>query len=219
MTERIAVTVEHTPKKVFATAADWPGWSRSGKTEDAALEALTVYARRYAPVAAAAGETFATSVRIADLAVVERVTGSAGTDYGVPSRPTHHDARSTSAADAARLADLVGAAWALLDRVAAAAPKELRKGPRGGGRNTSKVVAHVMDADRAYAAEMGIKIPVITAGDTAAVESMRAAMLATIRDARDGSPIAGRRWPARYAAHRIAWHALDHAWEIEDRTD
>ena len=35
----------------------------------------------------------------------------------------------------------------------------------------------------------------------------------------DGSPIAGKRWPLRYAARRIAWHALDHAWEIEDRSD
>ncbi len=23
----------------------------------------------------------------------------------------------------------------------------------------------------------------------------------------------------RYAARRIAWHALDHAWEVEDRTE
>jgi hypothetical protein len=28
----------------------------------------------------------------------------------------------------------------------------------------------------------------------------------------------GKRWPPRYAARRIAWHVLDHAWEIEDRT-
>jgi len=27
-----------------------------------------------------------------------------------------------------------------------------------------------------------------------------------------------RSWPPRYAARRIAWHALDHAWEIEDRS-
>ncbi|HKA98202.1 MAG TPA: hypothetical protein VKD66_18215 [Streptosporangiaceae bacterium] len=26
-------------------------------------------------------------------------------------------------------------------------------------------------------------------------------------------------WPARYAARRIAWHALDHAWEMEDRSE
>ena len=25
-------------------------------------------------------------------------------------------------------------------------------------------------------------------------------------------------WPTRYAARRIAWHVLDHAWEIEDRS-
>jgi len=32
------------------------------------------------------------------------------------------------------------------------------------------------------------------------------------------SPLADKRWPTRYAAHRVAWHALDHAWEIEDRS-
>jgi uncharacterized damage-inducible protein DinB len=113
----------------------------------------------------------------------------------------------------------VAAAWAFFDRVAAAAPEELRKGPRGGGRNTSKVVAHTVDADHAYAREMGIKVPEFGPDDRAAVTAMRAAVLAVIREARDGSPIAGRRWPARYAAHRIAWHALDHAWEIEDRSE
>jgi hypothetical protein len=44
-------------------------------------------------------------------------------------------------------------------------------------------------------------------------------MLDVLRAASDGSPIAGRRWPPRYAARRIAWHALDHTWEIEDRTE
>ncbi len=48
---------------------------------------------------------------------------------------------------------------------------------------------------------------------------MRAAMLEILRQPSDGSPIAGRKWPPRYAARRIAWHALDHAWEIEDRTE
>jgi hypothetical protein len=44
-------------------------------------------------------------------------------------------------------------------------------------------------------------------------------MLVVLRTPSDGSPLARRRWTTRYAAHRIAWHALDHAWEIEDRTD
>jgi hypothetical protein len=44
-------------------------------------------------------------------------------------------------------------------------------------------------------------------------------MLAVLRQPSDGSALADRKWTARYAAHRIAWHSLDHAWEIEDRTE
>jgi hypothetical protein len=219
MTKPIAVTIEHTPKKTFASAADWPGWSRSGKTEELALEALAAYAKRYRAVADAVDGAFADGATVDDFEIVERLAGSAGTDYGVPSRPTEHDTRPTDAHEAARLARLVEAAWALFDRNAAAAPDELRKGPRGGGRNTSKIVAHVMDADRAYANQIGIKVPEFGPDDRAAVEAMRSAMLEILRAARDGQPLAARRWPARYAAHRIAWHALDHAWEIEDRID
>lgn len=218
MTKPILVTIEHTPKKTFASAADWPGWSRSGKTEALALEALTAYAPRYAAIAEAGHRLFAAEVTIDDLEVVERNAGSAGTEYGVPSHPTVHDARPTEADEAAHLADLVEAAWAFLDRTAAAAPEELGKGPRGGGRNTSTVVGHVMDADRAYANQIGIKVREFTPDDRPAVDEMRGAMLEALRAARDGEPLAGRRWPARYAAHRIAWHALDHAWEIEDRS-
>lgn len=219
MTTPIAVTTEHTPTKTFASAADWPGWSRSGKTEDLALEALVAYAPRYASIADAEHHRFAASPTIDDLEIVERSEGSAGTAFGVPSRPTAQDERPTDSHEAARLAALVEAAWETFDRVAAVAPEVLRKGPRGGGRNTSTVIAHVMDADRAYAAEMGIKVTEFAPDDRAAIDAMRAAMLEALRTARDGAPLAGRRWPARYAAHRIAWHALDHAWEIEDRTE
>lgn len=219
MTKRILVTVEHTLKKTFASAADWPGWSRSGKTEAIALGNLAAYAPRYAVVAAAEHRRFAAAVVVEDLEAVERHEGSGGTEFGVPSRPTEHDARPTDADEAARLAGLVEAAWALFDRIAAAAPEELRKGPRGGGRNTSKVIGHVMEADRAYAGEIGLKVREFASDDRAAIQAMRSAMLDVIRAARDGEPLAGRRWPARYAAHRIAWHALDHAWEIEDRTE
>ena len=218
MTKPILVTIEHAPKKTFASAADWPGWSRSGRTEELALEALAAYAPRYAVVAEAEHRRFAASVTVDDLEIVERQEGAGGTEFGVPSRPTEHDARPTDADEATRMAGLVGAAWSLFDRIAAGAPEELRKGPRGGGRNTSKVVAHVMEADRAYAGEIGVKVREFAPDDRSAVDAMRGATLEVLRAARDGAPLAGRRWPARYAAHRIAWHALDHAWEIEDRS-
>jgi hypothetical protein len=217
MTKPILVTIEHTPTKTFASAADWPGWSRSGKTEELAIEALAAHAPRYAAIASADHRRFASNPTLEDFEIVERNEGSAGTAYGVPSRPTALDARPTDADEATRLAGLVEAAWTWFDRVAASAPEELRKGPRGGGRNTSKVISHVMESDRAYSREMGTKVKEFSPDDRPAIAAMREVMLDVLRAARDGKPIAGRRWPSRYAAHRIAWHALDHAWEIEDR--
>jgi hypothetical protein len=212
---RIAVTIEATPKKAFATAVDWPGWSRSGKTEELALTALVAAAPRYAIVAREAGEPFDAD----DYHVVERSGGGSGTDFGVLSAITDLDRRSVSAAEADRLARLVAGAWAVLDRVAASAPAELRKGPRGGGRDRDKMIGHVIESDWYYAREMGIREKQPDPTDRLAVEAIRSAMLEILGRPSDGSPLAGRKWPPRYAARRIAWHALDHAWEMEDRTD
>jgi hypothetical protein len=213
--ETLAVALEGTAKKVFASALDWPGWSRSAKTDEAAIEALLAYAPRYAPVARAAGLEFPSRL---DVDIVERLDGSSGTDYGVPSQPTEADARPVGAAEAQRLAGIVEAAWATFDRTAAGAPAELRKGPRGGGRDRDKMIGHVTESDWYYAREIGIKARQPAAGDRAAIEALRAQMLALLRQPSDGRPLADRRWPARYAARRIAWHALDHAWEMEDRS-
>ena len=209
--KRIAVSIEAASKKAFATAVDWPGWSRSGKTEELAVHALADYADRYSPVAKLAGEEFPRTHGL-DFEVVERQGGGGGTEFGVPSNVTKQDRRRVTSAQADRLARLVEAAWKTFENVVAGAPEELRKGPRGGGRNTSKMVAHVVEADEAYAREMGIKLK-------APIAEVRAAVLEVLRQPSDGSPIADRRWTHRYAAHRIAWHALDHAWEIEDRTE
>jgi hypothetical protein len=49
--------------------------------------------------------------------------------------------------------------------------------------------------------------------------AVRTAVSEVLAAARSGEPLGGvKGWPARYAARRIAWHALDHAWEIEDRS-
>jgi hypothetical protein len=216
VTKRIAVALEGTGRKVFASALDWPGWSRSAKTDEAAIEALLAYAPRYAPVARAAGLELGTAY---DVEVVERLEGGSGTEFGIPSQPAKADSRPVGAAEARRLAAIVEAAWATFDRVAAGAPAELRKGPRGGGRDRDKMVGHVIGADGAYAREIGLKVREVDPGDRAAVEAVRTEMLAVLRQPSDGTPLAGRRWPARYAARRIAWHALDHAWEIEDRSE
>jgi hypothetical protein len=209
-------------KRVFRWAIDWPGWCRSGKTPDLALETLLAYAPRYAVVVAAAGmdgRPLGSPTGGFEIRIAESVPGGSGTDFGVPSAITGSDRRPTIAADADRLTRLVEAAWTVFDRVAAAAPAELRKGPRGGGRDTAKIVAHVIEADGYYAREIGVRLPPASPEDRAAVAAARAAMLEVLRRPSDGSPLADRKWTARYAARRIAWHALDHAWEIEDRTE
>lgn len=215
MTNHIAVAVEQTPKKTFVTAVDWPGWSRSARTLPQALEALLAYAPRYAPIAAAAGYPLPPDL---EAEVFETSDGNGGTEFGVPSLVTEADRRSTSAADGKRVAALVEAAWAYLDAVARAAPEALRKGPRGGGRDTSKIVSHTLEADHGYSRSMGLKVPAPVPGDQATIDGLRSAVLEVLAAPSDGSPLGGSRWTVRYAAHRIAWHSLDHAWEIEDKS-
>ena len=216
MPTRIPVSVEETPQRSFASAIDWPGWSRSGKTVAAALQVVATYADRYAAIALAAGEPFPGDG--VEIEVYETGPGDGGTAYGVPMRVSDADRRPTSAADGERLARLVTASWAMLDEIVAEAPEGLRKGPRGGGRDTSKIVDHTLGADHGYAQAMGLKVPAPTIGDRASIEALRAAMLELIRRPSDGSTLKGR-WTIRYAAHRIAWHSLDHGWEIQDRTE
>jgi hypothetical protein len=220
MAAHIEIAEESTPKRTFVWAVDWPGWCRSGKDPILAREAFLEAAARYADVAALAGEPFPPGEAASfELDLMESVEGGGGTEFGVPSSITPLDGTPVTAEEADRLARLVEAAWTVFDRVAAAAPAELRKGPRGGGRDRDKMIRHVDEADHAYAGVLGLKLPPPDRADPATVTELRTAMLAILRAPSDGSPIADRKWPPRYAARRIAWHALDHAWEMQDRSE
>jgi hypothetical protein len=191
------VYLESGRKRVFACAVDWPGWARSGRTEDAALEALLAYAPRYAAVVPG----FAPGA----LHVVGRVPGTATTDFGAPDARGPWDERPY---DGDRLAGLLERCWAGLDAVVATAPQELRKGPRGGGRDRDAVVAHVREAERSYGRTIGVRVPPRTPWP-----EQRAALAAAVR-----AQPTGTRWPVPYHVRRTAWHVLDHAWEVEDRS-
>jgi hypothetical protein len=213
------VVLEVGARRVFATALDWPGWCRSGRTEEAALEALAEAADRYAAVAAAAGVRFST--RLADsFAVVERLKGNATTDFGAPGAVAGRERDPLTAAQAGRRLSLVRAGWQVFDDIVAETPATLRKGPRGGGRDRDKMVEHVLGAEVEYAKKIGVrglKVPAV--GDDEAVARVRQAIADVLAAASDGTPHDEKGWPPRYAAARIAWHVLDHAWEMHDRTD
>ena len=213
------VSVETGTKRVFAWAVEWPGWCRSGKNEDLALESLAAYAPRYAPVAELAGVPFPPIGTAEGFTVVERVGGSGGTDFGVPNAITEWDRRATDAEEARRMSSLVQAAWTTFQRVVARAPAELRKGPRGGGRDRDRIVEHVLGAEAAYARTIGLRHRQPAADDEAAVLALRQAIVGVLAAPSTGEPVREKGWPTRYAARRIAWHVLDHAWEIEDRSE
>jgi hypothetical protein len=149
---------------------------------------------------------------------VERIPGSANTDFGVPHEIAKRDTTPLSTAEADRIASLVKAAWAVFDEVVASAPVQLRKGPRGGGRDRDKIIDHVLGADDIYARKLGQRLTVPQRGDGAGIKAFRGAVLDVLGKPSSGKALVERGWPPRYAARRIAWHALDHAWEVQDRS-
>jgi hypothetical protein len=151
--------------------------------------------------------------------VVERLPGSASTDFGVPEQFATTDTEPLTAGAAETMSALVVAAWTVFDRVAAITPPELRKGPRGGGRDRDKMIGHVIASETSYARKLGIKHKLAGMDDHAAIAALRGAISGVLRVGSDGAPPVPNGWPPRYAARRIAWHALDHAWEMEDRTE
>ncbi|MFN8232619.1 MAG: DinB family protein [Actinomycetota bacterium] len=210
-------------KRVFAGVIEWPGWCRSGRDADAALGTLFAYAERYRRAIASARLGFAAPGDVGELRVVERVDGNATTDFGAPGVQPAADRAAVDDADLRRAERLLRACWRTFDRtVEASGGAELTKGPRGGGRNVEGIVAHLADSDRGYLNALGAGITVSQEGVDALLP-VRAAIVeglwAVPRDEPDRvGPRGGRRWTPRYAVRRIAWHALDHAWEIEDRS-
>jgi hypothetical protein len=208
----LRVILEVAPKRSFASALDWPGWSRGAKTEEAAVEALLAYAPRYAAVAKRAKEAFPSRHSVE---VVERLEGNASTEFGVPALAASAEDDPLTSAELKRLVALLKAAWATFDAAARAAKGvELRLGPRGGGRQLPKIVEHVRGADGGYLNQLGSK--------PAAVEDLRATFIEALTARANDRPVPNpnnvrKPWSPRYAARRSAWHALDHAWEIEDR--
>jgi hypothetical protein len=210
----IAIFLEAGTRRVFASALDWPGWARGGKTAELAVEALACYLPRYEPVARAAG----LPPPAGGLVIAERHDGVAkNADFGSLGEIAACERRPLAAADGARLAALLQAVWAAFDAGAAEAPAQLRKGPRGGGRDTSQIVGHVHGAEVMYARKMGLARDKAAESGPDAAALLRARIAAALQ-APAGLETPAGGWPPRCAARRIGWHVLDHLWEIEDKS-
>ena len=210
----ITVYLEIGARRTFAGAVEWPGWARAGTSEAEALGALLEYGRRYAAVLEGTRLGFVAPKQLSNLTVVERLKGTATTDFGAPGvAPSADHERSVSADELARFEKILRAGWRAFDAAAEAARgKRLATGPRGGGRALAAIVDHVVEAEAGYLGAVGWKAP----------KDSRDAVLAALHASARGEipekgPRGGQRWTARYFARRVAWHVIAHAWEIERR--
>lgn len=219
------VYTERGKKRAFAGSIEWPGWCRSGRDEAAALEALIAYAPRYAEALGGSPPGFQAPMKLSDLRVVERLAGDATTDFGAPGAAPTADRAAIDARELPRLRSLMEACWLSFDRMAQSAEgKDLRRGPRGGGRELDSIVEHVVGAEAGYVTRLAARRPRVAGRDARDVtpEVRDAVLDALERAVNEGLPEAGPRggamWSPRYFVRRAAWHVLDHAWEIEDRS-
>ena len=217
MIEPVRVMLEQGKKRVVVSAFDWPGWDRSAKTEERALAVLESYRPRYAPVAELAG--LAEDFRACgELEVVERLPGTGmGDFYGVSGRTAAPEYELMTEVECERKIALLRACWGYFDGVASRVSPELRKGPRGGGRDRDRIVRHVNGAEiDESATKVGVRTDLDARDDPERLRAHRDAFCEAIRDynAR-GAP--ARSWTVQFVIRRCAYHMLDHAWEMEDR--
>ena len=220
----IAVALEVGPgRRVFAQALDWIGWCRAGKDEEAALHQLVIAGPRYAPVAARAGLPFTIPPSFETFEVVERVAGNATTDFGAPAVLLPADQQPLNEANIERLTSLLAACWSTFDDVFRSIPAELRGKKPERGRSPDAMRLHLLEADLMHLSGLG---PAYRKPDPARIAEQEAEvrehMLAALRTVPLDEASAPRRksgflWTPRFAARRSAWHALDHAWELQGR--
>lgn len=206
-------------KRVVAFAPDWPGWSRGAKTADAALATLEAYRERYRPVAdlAGVGAEFAAA---GPLEVTEDRVGTGSTDFwGISFAPSSTEHGPMDDAALERAITLLQASWAYFDAVAARVSPELRKGPRGGGRDRDQIVRHTIRTESEdFAKQVGLRIDERAALTPDGLRAHRVSYVAAMRRYNAGDVARRMRsWTLPFLIRHSAYHTLDHAWEMEDK--
>lgn len=220
----LEIFLEISQKKTFAVAAHWPGWARSGRDEVSAIQSLWESAPRYAKAIFFFGLEFHSPQSTSALIILDRLEGNATTDFGAPDALFPDDWKTIGIKELERSKLILSSCWKAFDQaISAAQGKELKKGPRGGGRDLPKIIQHVVEAEEGYLRVLGYK-PIKMS--EASIEERKSHLreeafigleLAISSSIPKVGPKGGKRWPPKFYIRRAAWHALDHAWEIEDR--
>ena len=198
---RSRVYLEEGRDTSFAVSLDWPGWCRRARTPDLAIAALDECRDRYAMIVT-------TTFRPGSFEIIGTAEGNGTTDFGAPDARGPWDEDELTPRELDRQLAILQDCWNYFDGVVENAPAALRKGPRGGGRDRDGIVDHVREAERAYCSRVGFRVAPRTPWD-----EQRDVVLTTLRAGTQHA-----KWPVAYAIRRCAWHVIDHAWEIEDKS-
>jgi hypothetical protein len=216
----VRTVVERGPKgkRAVAFAVDWPGWSRGAKTPDLALEVLESYRERYRPIAALAGraDEFDSA---GSLHVVEDKVGLGSTDFwGISFAPSSLETEPMDDAVLDRNVGLLRACWTYFDGVVLRVSAEMRRGPRGGGRDRDTIVRHTIRVEsEEFAKRIGLRIRECAALTPDGLPDYRETYVATMRAYNVGEGKRMRSWTLPFLIRHSAFHTMDHAWEMEDK--
>ena len=217
----VRTVIERGPKgrKAVAFAVDWPGWSRGAKTPELALETLESYRVRYRPVAASARMAKELDAAGA-VEVIEDRVGTGSTDFwGISFAASSIEQEPMDKAELDRKLRLLRSCWSYFDRVAASVSPEMRRGPRGGGRDRDQIIQHTIRVESEdFARKVGLRIPEGGAMGPEERLEYREAYVAAMRAYNSGE---GKRmrstWNLPFLIRHTAFHVMDHAWEMVDK--
>jgi hypothetical protein len=205
-------------KRAVAFAVDWPGWSRGAKTPELALELLESYRGRYRLVAVAAGlaDEFDAA---GPLDIAEDRVGAGSTDFwGISFTPSGFEQEPMEDTELDRKIGLLRSSWGFFDAVASRVSAEMRKGPRGGGRDRDEIIGHTLRVESLdFAKRLGLQVPEGAALTPKGLRDYRETYVATMRSYNAGEGKRMRSWNLPFLIRHSAFHTMDHAWEMEDK--
>src|SRR5262249_26959703 len=138
--------------------------------------------------------------------------------WGISFAPSSSEHGPMDEAELDRKITLLRACWGFFDGVAAGVSADMRRGPRGGGRDRDQIIGHTVWVEaQQFAKRIGLRIPEDAALTGDGLVAYREAYVAAMRAYNRGEGKRMQSWTLPFLIRHSAFHTLDHAWEMEDK--
>jgi hypothetical protein len=110
------------------------------------------------------------------------------------------------------------ACWSYFDEIAAKVTPEMRKGPRGGGRDRDEIIRHTLRVESEdFAKRLGLRIDEGGALTPDGLRDYRENFISAMASYRLGERKPMRTWTLPFLIRHSAFHVMDHTWEMQDK--